>query len=120
MPAPSEHALTELRTYVTEMECDLGIATDGDADRIGVVDDRGRYLHANDILCLLYYYLLRYRGWRGPVVRNVATTHTLDRLAEAYGQTCYEVPVGFKHIFAKMQETNAVIGGESSGGLTVR
>lgn len=120
MPAPSEHALTELRTYVTEMECDLGIATDGDADRIGVVDDRGRYLHANDILCLLYYYLLRYRGWRGPVVRNVATTHTLDRLAEAYGQACYEVPVGFKHISAKMQETNAVIGGESSGGLTVR
>lgn len=120
MPAPSESSLTELRTYVTEMECDLGIATDGDADRIGVVDDKGRYLHANDILCLLYYYLLRYRGWRGPAVRNVATTHLLDRMAEAYGEKCYEVPVGFKHISSKMQETGAIIGGESSGGLTVR
>ena len=120
MPAPSKEALTELRTYVTEMECELGIATDGDADRLGVVDDQGRYLHANDILVLLYYYLLRYKGWKGPAVRNVATTHTLDRIADSFGETCYEVPVGFKHISAKMTETNAVIGGESSGGLTVR
>lgn len=120
MPAPSKDSLTELRTYVTEMECDLGIATDGDADRLGVIDDQGRYLHANDILVLLYYYLLKYKGWRGPVVRNVATTHLLDRMAEAFGEKCYEVPVGFKHISAKMQETGAIIGGESSGGLTVR
>lgn len=120
MPAPNREALTELRTYVTERNCDLGIATDGDADRIGVVDDRGRYLHANDILALLYYYLLEYRGWQGAVVRNVATTHLLDRMAQAFGEKCYEVPVGFKHISAKMQETGALIGGESSGGLTVR
>lgn len=120
MPAPSREALTELRTYVTEMECDLGIATDGDADRLGVVDDQGRYLHANDILVLLYYYLLKYKGWTGPAVRNVATTHMLDRIAESFGEKCYEVPVGFKHISAKMAETGAVIGGESSGGLTVR
>lgn len=120
MPAPSEGALTELCTYVKEMECDLGIATDGDADRLGVVDDKGRYLHANDILVLLYYYLLKYRGWHGPAVRNVATTHVLDRMAESFGEKCYEVPVGFKHISAKMQESGAIIGGESSGGLTVR
>lgn len=120
MPAPSKDSLTELCTYVTEMECDLGIATDGDADRLGVIDDKGRYLHANDILVLLYYYLLKYRGWRGPAVRNVATTHVLDRMAEAFGEKCYEVPVGFKYISAKMQETGAIIGGESSGGLTVR
>lgn len=120
MPAPSEGALTELCTYVREMHCDLGIATDGDADRLGVVDDHGKYLHANDILVLLYYYLLKYRGWRGPAVRNVATTHVLDRMAEDFGEVCYEVPVGFKHISAKMQETGAIIGGESSGGLTVR
>lgn len=120
MPAPSRNALIELRTYVTEMECDLGIATDGDADRLGVIDDRGRYLTANDILRLLYYYLLKYKGWRGPAVRNVATTHMMDRLAEAFGEVCYEVPVGFKHISSKMQETGAIIGGESSGGLTVR
>lgn len=120
LPAPSRESLTELRTYVKEMNCDLGIATDGDADRLGVVDDKGRYLTANDILRLLYYYLLKYKGWRGPAVRNVATTHMLDRMAESYGEVCYEVPVGFKHISAKMQETGAVIGGESSGGLTVR
>ncbi|MDO4522095.1 MAG: phosphoglucomutase/phosphomannomutase family protein [Eubacteriales bacterium] len=120
MPAPSEGALTELCTYVREMNCDLGIATDGDADRLGVVDDTGKYLHANDILVLLYYYLLKYRGWRGPAVRNVATTHILDRMAKDFGEVCYEVPVGFKHISAKMQETGAIIGGESSGGLTVR
>lgn len=120
MPAPSKDSLTELHTYVTEMECDLGIATDGDADRLGVVDDRGRYLHANDILVLLYYYLLKYKGWHGPAVRNIATTHMLDRIAASFQEQCYEVPVGFKHISAKMTETNAVIGGESSGGLTVR
>jgi len=84
-----------------------------------VIDDKGNYLHPNDILVLLYYYLLEYKGWRGPVVRNLATTHRLDALAEKYGQKCYEVPVGFKHISAKMEESGAVIGGESSGGLTV-
>ena len=120
MPAPSRDSLTELCTYVTEMKCDLGIATDGDADRLGVVDDEGTYLTANDILMLLYYYLLKYKKWRGPAVRNVATTHMLDRMAESFQETCYEVPVGFKHISAKMQETGAIIGGESSGGLTVR
>ncbi len=119
MPAPSKDSLTELCTYVREMKCDLGIATDGDADRLGVVDDQGTYLTANDILRLLYYYLLKYKGWRGPAVRNIATTHKLDRMAESYGQVCYEVPVGFKHISSKMQETGAIIGGESSGGLTV-
>ena len=120
MPAPSKDTLTELRTYVTEMECDLGIATDGDADRLGVIDDKGNYLTANDILRLLYYYLLKYKGWRGAAVRNVATTHMLDRMAQAFGEVCYEVPVGFKYVSAKMQETGAIIGGESSGGLTVR
>lgn len=120
MPAPSKEVLTELCTYVKEMECDLGLATDGDADRIGVVDDTGRYLHANDILVLLYYYLLKYKGWTGPAVRNIATTHMLDKIAADFGEACYEVPVGFKHISSKMAETNAVIGGESSGGLTVR
>ena len=120
MPAPSKNSLRELATYVTEMNCDLGIATDGDADRLGVIDDQGWYLHANDILVMLYYYLLKYRGWRGPAVRNAATTHVLDQMARDYGQVCYEVPVGFKHISAKMAETGAIIGGESSGGLTVK
>lgn len=120
MPAPSEKALRNLQTYVVDRRCDMGIATDGDGDRLGVIDDMGRYLHANDILVMLYYYLLKYKGWAGPAVRNISTTHRLDRVAEMFGQECYEVPVGFKWISSKMQETNALIGGESSGGLTVR
>ena len=69
---------------------------------------------------LLYYYLVKYRGWTGPCVRNTSTTHLLDRVAEGLGQKCYEVPVGFKWVSAKMAETDAIIGGESSGGLAVR
>ena len=120
LPAPNEAAMEPLRTCVLDGHCDIGIATDGDADRIGVIDDKGRYLSPNDILVLLYYYLTRYRHETGPVVRNLCTTHMLDRIAEKFGQQCYEVPVGFKHISAKITETNALIGGESSGGLTVR
>ena len=120
MPAPTERTLRNLQNYVLDRYCDIGIATDGDADRLGVIDDQGHYLHANSILVMLYYYLLKYKGWRGPAVRNLATTHVLDKVAESFGQKCYEVPVGFKHISAKMQETDAIIGGESSGGLTVK
>lgn len=120
MPAPSAEALRMLSNYVTEKHCDLGLATDGDADRLGVIDEKGRYLHPNTLLVLLYYYLLCYRGWKGPCVRNNSTTHLLDRVAEDFGEQCYQVPVGFKHISAKMSETGAIIGGESSGGMAVR
>lgn len=120
LPAPNAATLRSLQNYVVDRYCDIGVATDGDADRIGVIDDTGTFLHPNDILVLLYYYLRKYKGWTGPCVRNVATTHMLDRVAESFGENCYEVPVGFKYISAKMQETNALIGGESSGGLTVR
>ena len=75
---------------------------------------------ANEVLVLLYHYLLKYKGWRGAAVRNIATTHLLDRVAAAFGQQCIEVPVGFKHISAGMDRHDALIGGESSGGLTVR
>ena len=120
LPAPSAATLHSLQNSVLEKKCDIGIATDGDADRIGVIDDKGNFLHPNDILVLLYYYLVKFKGWHGPVVRNIATTHMLDKVAERFGETCYEVPVGFKYVSAKMQETGAIIGGESSGGLTVR
>ncbi|MBP3685310.1 MAG: phosphoglucomutase/phosphomannomutase family protein, partial [Oscillospiraceae bacterium] len=100
--------------------CHLGIAMDGDADRLGVIDEYGRYLHANTVLVLLYYYFLQYRNWRGPCVRNNSTTHLLDRVAADFGQECNEVPVGFKYVSAKMAETGAIIGGESSGGLAVK
>jgi len=120
MPAPSEEAQRLLSVYVTEHGCHLGIATDGDADRLGVIDEKGNYLHANVLLVILYYYLLKYRGWKGPCVRNCATTHLLDRVALDFGEECYEVPVGFKHVSGKMNATNAVIGGESSGGMAIR
>ena len=120
LPAPNSKTLIGLQNFVLENGCDIGIATDGDADRLGVIDDKAEFLHPNKILVLLYYYLMRYRGWRGAAVRNLATTHLLDRIAEDFGETCYEVPVGFKYVSAKMVETGAIIGGESSGGLTVR
>ena len=120
MPAPSELSLHELREKVIVQGYDLGIAFDGDGDRLGIIDSNGRYITANEILVLLYYYLHEYRGWKGPVVRNMSTTHMLDKLAHSFGEECYEVPVGFKHISQKIEETDAVLGGESSGGLTVR
>lgn len=120
LPAPTNDTLRRLSMMVTEGGYDLGVGTDGDADRIGLVDSNGRFIHPNNVLVLLYYYLHEYKKWRGPVVRNVATTHLLDRLADSFGEICYEVPVGFKHISSKMDETDALIGGESSGGLTVR
>jgi len=120
MPAPTEQTLKMLSDMVIKGGYDLGIAMDGDGDRLGIIDKSGRYIGANKILCMLYYYLVKYKGWRGPVVRNMSSTHMLDRIAEFFGEICYEVPVGFKYISSKIDEVDAVLGGESSGGLTVR
>ena len=120
LPAPNPDTLVDLQYAVKEHQADVGIATDGDADRLGIIDEQGNYITANEILALLYAYLLEQKGWKGPAVRNIATTHLLDRIAEAHGEKCIEVPVGFKHISAAMEEHQALIGGESSGGLTVR
>ncbi len=120
MPAPTESTLKDLAMKVVQGGYDLGIGVDGDGDRLGIIDANGEYINANDILVLLYYYLHEYKGWKGPVVRNLATTHLLDKVAEDLGEKCYEVPVGFKYISSKIDEVDAVLGGESSGGLTVR
>ncbi len=120
LPAPNEDTLASLSQFVVEHNCHMGVATDGDADRIGVIDENGKFIDPNQLLVLLYYYLLKYRKWKGPVVRNNSTTHLLDKLAKSFGENCYEVPVGFKHISSKLEETGAIIGGESSGGLTVK
>jgi alpha-D-glucose phosphate-specific phosphoglucomutase len=119
-PAPNLDALRLLTTQLLEGRYDLGLATDGDADRIAIVDEKGLYISTNDLLLLVYWYLHQVRGLRGGVVRNLATTHRLDRLASAFGEQAYEVPVGFKHIAASMVAHDALLGGESSGGLTVR
>ena len=120
VPAPAETTLFELQQKVVHEGYDLGIAVDGDGDRLGIIDSNGAYISANDILVLLYWYLHEIKGWEGPVVRNISTTHLLDRVAESFGEVCYEVPVGFKYISSKIDEVDAVLGGESSGGLTVR
>ncbi len=120
MPSPSKETLSRLADMVVEKKYDLGIGTDGDADRLGIIDETGQYIHPNKIMVLLYYYLIKYKKWSGDVVRNIATTHQLDAIAKDFGFNCHEVPVGFKHISGKMNETNAIIGGESSGGLTIR
>ncbi|HIF9113897.1 TPA: phosphoglucomutase/phosphomannomutase family protein [Photobacterium damselae] len=120
MPSPSAATLYRLKHLVAHEGYDIGIGTDGDADRLGIIDEKGNFIHPNEVLLLLYYYLLKYKGWQGSVVRNIATTHLLDKVAAAYGEKCFEVPVGFKHISAQMEADDSLIGGESSGGLTIR
>src|SRR5450755_1838991 len=119
-PAPNEDALRVLSSEMQESNYDLGLAMDGDADRVAILDERGEYISINDVLLLLYWYLHEVRGERGGVVRNLSTSHLLDRLAKKMGEDCYETPVGFKHIVSGMLEHNALLGGESSGGLTIR
>ena len=120
MPSPSATTLYRLQHLVKNEGYDIGIGTDGDADRLGIIDEKGHFIHPNEVLMLLYYYLLEYKGWKGSVVRNIATTHLLDKIATDHGEQCFEVPVGFKHISSQMEAADALIGGESSGGLTIR
>ncbi|MDR2929571.1 MAG: NTP transferase domain-containing protein [Propionibacteriaceae bacterium] len=120
-PAPSLEALSTLIEMVKSRGVfNLGMATDGDSDRIGIVDENGRYVSTNELLVLIYWYLHEVRGITGGVVRNLSTTHLLDRMAEHLGEKHLEVPVGFKHITAGMQQIDALMGGESSGGFTMR
>ena len=119
-PAPDPQQLGQLTTIVREGNYHLGLAMDGDADRIAIIDKAGTYITTNELLLLVYYYLHEVRGERGGVTRNLATTHLLDRLAAHFGEQAYEVPVGFKHIAASMKAHNVLLAGESSGGLTIR
>jgi phosphomannomutase len=99
---------------------DLCVATDGDADRVGIIDETGRFINQLQVYALLMRYLVELRGWRGPVVKSINMTSMADRLGERYGVPVYEVPVGFKSIAPKMIETGAVLGGEESGGYAIR
>lgn len=119
LPSPESSTLHKLSDLVRENDYDMGIATDGDADRIGIIDENGRFIHPNLLLALIYEYLLVEKNWKGPAVRNLSTTHLLDRIAKKHGQYAVETPVGFKHITENMDKHNAIIGGESSGGLTI-
>lgn len=119
-PAPDLERLSTLIDMMRSGRYSLGLATDGDSDRIGIVDEAGEYISSNDLLLLVYWYLHEVRGQRGGVARNLATTHRLDRLAAHFGEEHVEVKVGFKHVTAGMERIDALLGGESSGGLTIR
>jgi phosphomannomutase len=99
---------------------DVLLITDGDADRLGVGDERGRFVNQLRVYALLAYYLLEIRGQRGPIVKTLSTTTMLNKLGEIYGVPVYETGVGFKYVAPKMIETDAMIGGEESGGYAFR
>lgn len=119
MPEPKGDQLTGLIEAVKKDQADLGLATDGDSDRFGIVDEQGNMLTPNMVLLLLARHLIKNKGKKGAIVRTVATTHLLDNFAAKYGLDLYETAVGFKYIGEKMRETTVLIGGEESGGLSV-
>ncbi|BAZ90147.1 phosphoglucosamine mutase [Cylindrospermopsis raciborskii S07] len=119
MPEPKGDQLVELVEAVKNDKADLGLATDGDSDRFGIVDELGNVLTPNTVLLVLARHLIKNKGKSGAIVRTVATTHLLDNFAAKYGLPIYETAVGFKYIGEKMRETTVLIGGEESGGLSV-
>jgi len=116
-PEPIPPNTDEFLARITKERADVGLAVDGDADRAGLGDEKGRFVTTLTVYALLMWYLLEVRGLRKPVVKTVNMTSMIDRLGEKYGVPVYEVPVGFKYIGPKMQETGAMMGGEESGGF---
>lgn len=119
LPDPSEENLAEMKDLIKEKKAILGLALDGDADRFGVIDSKGIYLSPNKVLTVLADHLLKTRKTKGAIVRTVATTHLLDRIAKNNGLKLIETPVGFKYVGKIMREEPVLIGGEESGGLSV-
>ena len=117
-PEPNAANLATLRDTVTGSSFDLGLANDGDADRIAVISPQRGFVDENLVFAALYEYLLETDS--GPAIRTVSTTHLIDRIAKAHGETVVETPVGFKWIAAAMREHDALIGGEESGGFSIR
>jgi phosphomannomutase len=116
-PEPIPPNIGEFLARIPEERADIGLAVDGDADRAGFADERGNFINQLQVFALLMWYLLEVRKLRAPVVKTVNMTLMADRLGAAYGVPVYEVPVGFKYIGPKMQETGAMMGGEESGGF---
>jgi alpha-D-glucose phosphate-specific phosphoglucomutase len=119
-PEPEASHLDELREVVLAKHCVLGLATDGDADRFGVLDSNGSFITPNQLIALLFDYLVESRKWSGGVARSVATSHLVDRVAEVRGLPVYETPVGFKYIGELINENKIVVGGEESAGLSIK
>jgi len=119
-PEPSAAHLGEVRQALRAGRARLGLATDGDADRFGVVDADGAWLTPNQVLALTLYHLVKNRGWKGSAVRTVVTSHQVDAVAARFGIKVHEVPVGFKYVGAVMEREPVIVGGEESGGLSVQ
>jgi len=119
-PEPIPSHLMELARTLRNGRWTVGMATDGDADRLGIIAPNGSFLNPGQVLCVLLDHLLASRGWHGTVVKTVSNTSMINRLAERRGLPLLEVPVGFKHIAALMQRDQVLIGGEESGGIGVR
>ena len=119
-PEPDDRLLEDLRQKMRETGAAIGIATDGDADRFGIVDEDGTFLQPNYIIALLFDYLVETRGWRNGVGKSVATTNLINALAEKHKIELYETPVGFKYIGELIKQDKILIGGEESAGLSIR
>jgi alpha-D-glucose phosphate-specific phosphoglucomutase len=119
-PEPGDHLLEDLRQKMRETGAGIGIATDGDADRFGIVDEDGTFLQPNYIIALLFDYLVESRGWKNGVGKSVATTNLINALAEKYKIELFETPVGFKYIGELIEQDKILIGGEESAGLSIR
>jgi phosphoglucomutase len=119
-PEPGEEHLSELRELVRTKGLTLGLATDGDSDRFGVIDSDGTFITPNQLIALLTDYLAESRGWRKGVARSVATSHLVDRVADNRGLKLYETPVGFKYIGELINKDEIILGGEESAGLSIR
>lgn len=119
-PEPIGRNLGHLEELMRAQPFDVGIATDGDADRLGIMDEHGQFVNQLQVFALLTYYMLEVRGERGPVVRSITTTRMVDRMGEHYGVPVYETAVGFKFLGPKMMAEDAVLAGEESGGYAFR
>ena len=119
-PEPIDRYMPEAMERMRAGGFDLGIANDGDADRVGIIDETGRYVNQLQVMALFTMYLLEKRGLRGDIVRSITETAMVDELGRRFGVTVHEMPVGFKYIGTKMQETDAILGGEESGGFAFR
>src|SRR3984893_8608050 len=119
-PEPDDHWLEDLRKKMRQTGAQIGIATDGDADRFGIVDSDGTFLQPNYVIALLFDYLVESRGWKNGVAKSVATTNLINALAKFHGVELHETPVGFKYIGELIMQDKIAIGGEESAGLSIR
>lgn len=119
-PEPLPQHLKELSKAVVQHNCDIGIATDGDADRVGAFDEKGQFVDSHRIFAILVKYLWQQKGWRGEVAKSFSVSQVIDKMCRAYGITLHETAIGFKHLCRLMTERDILVAAEESGGLGVK